>query len=114
MAVLLYENKISQVLGGEFTENVITNRYGDSYTQTIVPGLNTSDEEWSIEWIGLTQAEARALKQLFQAAKGSERFLWQSPLDTRPEQWTVESHRGGLMQGSGTTWEYSCTMSKRF
>jgi phage-related protein len=114
MAVLLYTNKISQTVSGSFTENVVVNQFGDSYAQTIRPGINTAQETWTVSWVGLTQAEARGLKLLFQSCGGDERIVWTSPLGSGTETWTVTDHSGKLAQGGGTTWEYSCQLVRRY
>lgn len=92
MADLLYQNKISLASPmGQYEPKVVRFEAGDGYSVRGVRGLNPVIERWTITWVGLTAAEARALSnQLISAAINVVTYTPDPYNDARG--FTCESH----------------------
>lgn len=60
--------------------NVLSNRFGDGYEQSISVGINNRKGEWAYQRTGYKD-EILAIKAFFDRHKGADSFLWDSPLD---------------------------------
>ncbi|QDJ92677.1 phage tail protein [Acinetobacter haemolyticus] len=60
--------------------NVLTSVFGDGYEQNTSVGINNRKGEWRYQRTA-SLSEIQAIKTFFDDHKGTESFLWQSPLD---------------------------------
>lgn len=98
---------------GSFSEQVETFNSA-SYRVRANVGINPSQEEWSITWVGLTRTEAGQLKAAFQGAGGVSTFDYQSPLDSASHKYTVAEHSANPMDENSIWWTYTATLIREY
>lgn len=59
--------------------NVRVAKYGDGYEQRLAYGINTSPQNWSLQFNSRSNAEADAIEAFLQARGGAENFDWTPP-----------------------------------
>lgn len=72
------------------TANVITNDFGDNYSQTIRDGIHpTIISKCSLEWSCLTETELAAILGFLRANAGIP-FYWVFPYETTARLWLID------------------------
>ena len=90
--------------------NVLSSKFGDGYEQNISVGINNRTGQWSYSRTA-KKAEILEIKAFFDAHKGADSFLWDSPLDGEVRvvagDYTTISLGGGI-------WSISTTFTQDF
>lgn len=60
--------------------NVLSSKFGDGYEQNVSVGINNKSSTWAYKKTG-KKALILEIKAFFDDHKGSDSFLWDSPLD---------------------------------
>ena len=90
--------------------NVLTSKFGDGYEQNISVGINNRSGTWQYTKTG-KKAEIQEIKAFFDAHKGADSFLWDSPLDGEVRVKTGEYNPVCL---GGDVWRISTTFTQVF
>ena len=90
--------------------NVLSSKFGDGYEQNISVGINNRKGQWTYTRTA-QKAEIQEIKAFFDAHKGADSFLWDSPLDGE-----VRVVAGDYMPVSlgGDVWSISTTFTQDF
>ncbi|MCG9505897.1 phage tail protein [Acinetobacter pittii] len=90
--------------------NTLSTKFGDGYEQTASVGLNNRSGEWTYQRTAY-KAEIMQIKAFFDAHKGANSFLWDSPLDGQ-----VRVKAGDYQPTclGGNTWRISTTFKQVF
>lgn len=90
--------------------NVLSSKFGDGYEQNISVGINNMSNTWNY-----TKTAKKALileiKAFFDAHKGADSFLWDSPLDGEVRVKTGEYNPTCV---GGDIWRISTTFTQVF
>ncbi|MEQ1118228.1 phage tail protein [Acinetobacter junii] len=90
--------------------NVLTSRFGDGYEQNVSVGINNRSGTWQYTKTG-KKALILEVKAFFDAHKGADSFLWDSPLDGEVRVKTGEYNPVCL---GGDVWRISTTFTQVF
>ena len=90
--------------------NVLSSKFGDGYEQNISVGINNRSGQWSYSRTA-KKAEILEIKAFFDAHKGADSFLWDSPLDGEVRVKTGEYNPVCL---GGDVWRISTTFTQVF
>lgn len=90
--------------------NVLTSKFGDGYEQNVSVGINNKSGTWQYTRTA-KKALIQEIKAFFDAHKGADSFLWDSPLDGE-----VRVVAGDYMPVSlgGGMWSISTTFTQTF
>lgn len=61
--------------------------FGDGYEQIVEDGINTSMEEWSLNFDDYPKADADVIIAFLKSHNSVRSFLWKSPADSSAKQW---------------------------
>lgn len=90
--------------------NTLSSKFGDGYEQNISVGINNRSGVWQFTKTG-KKALIQEIKAFFDAHKGADSFLWDSPLDGEVRvvagDYTPVSLGGGI-------WSISTTFTQVF
>lgn len=98
---------------GNFSEKVEVFETA-SYRIRANVGINPSQEQWSVTWVGLTRSEAGQLKTAFQGAGGVSTFTFQTPLDSVSHNYSVAQHSANPMDENSLWWTYTATLVREY
>ena len=90
--------------------NVLSYKFGDGYEQNISVGINNRSGTWQYTKTG-KKALILEVKAFFDAHKGADSFLWDSPLDGEVRVKTGEYNPVCL---GGDVWRISTTFTQVF
>ena len=90
--------------------NVLTSRFGDGYEQNVSVGINNRSGTWQYTKTG-KKALISEIKAFFDAHKGADSFLWDSPLDGEVR---VKTSEYSLVSLGGGLWRISTTFIQVF
>ena len=96
---------------GKQNFNILTSKFGDGYEQNISVGINNRKGEWPYQRTA-TKDEIIQIKDFFDRHKGSDSFLWDSPLDGGIRVKTDTSYTP--TQVGGMIWRISTTFTQVF
>lgn len=87
---------------------VLTNTFGNGYTQRAGDGINNVDRKYSVSLANLTIVESKALDDFFVGLGGYRQFLYQRPGLGYPEHWVCEewgiTHTDAMIDSMTCTW----------
>jgi len=103
----------SDLDGNADTQNftVLNSKFGDGYEQNISVGINNRKGEWAYTRTA-HKSEIQAIKAFFDAHKGADSFLWDSPLDGEVRVKTDVKY--SPTQVGGMIWRISTTFYQVF
>ena len=90
--------------------NTLSSKFGDGYEQNISIGINNRSGTWQFSKTG-KKALILEIKAFFDAHKGADSFLWDSPLDGEVR---VKAGEYNPVCLGGDTWRISTTFTQAF
>lgn len=90
--------------------NTLSSKFGDGYEQDISVGINNKSSTWQYTRTA-RKAEILEIKAFFDAHKGADSFLWDSPLDGEVRVKTGEYNPVCI---SSDVWRISTTFTQDF
>ncbi|MFW1892173.1 MULTISPECIES: phage tail protein [Acinetobacter] len=90
--------------------NTLSTKFGDGYEQTTSVGINNKSGEWTYQRTAY-KAEIFQIKAFFDAHKGANSFLWDSPLDGQVRVKAGDYQHSCL---GGDVWRISTTFTQVF
>lgn len=90
--------------------NVLTSKFGDGYEQNISVGINNKSSTWLFTKTG-KKALILEIKAFFDAHKGADSFLWDSPLEGEVR---VKAGEYNPVCLGGQIWRISTTFTQVF
>ncbi len=94
----------------EMTFNVLSSKFGDGYEQNVSVGINNKSGVWQYTKTG-KKALILEIKAFFDDHKGSDSFLWDSPLDGEVR---VKTGSYTPVCLGGDAWQISTTLTQVF
>lgn len=95
---------------GTSTFNVLSSQFGDGYEQNVSVGINNKKGSWPFNRVA-HESVIREIKTFFDDHKGSDSFLWESPMDG---QIRVKTGEYQLVSRGGGLWQISTTFTQVF
>lgn len=75
---------------------------GDGYQQRVVDGINTVEDEWTLELDKTFKTEAKTLRDFLDGRKGLP-FYWTPPRETAPTLWVCDNYKGSQFTDNSET-----------
>ncbi|MFU8927580.1 phage tail protein [Acinetobacter puyangensis] len=91
--------------------NVLSSKFGDGYEQNVSVGINNRSGTWQISKTG-KKALIQEIKTFFDAHKGADSFLWDSPLEGEVRVKTGTEYTP--VKIGGDIWKISTTFTQVF
>lgn len=86
--------------------------FGDGYSQRGVPGLNSTPQQWRLNWSGISDTDAETLRVFFEELAGVSIIEWTPYNQTDELKWTAN---GWSAKPSGfCIQDCSITLSQEF
>lgn len=80
MAIETFTWRVNKGVSSDISYTTRAVQFGDGYEQIAGEGVNSKNESYSIEWVGLA-SEAKLIMDFFDRHAGYRAFFWTAPLN---------------------------------
>lgn len=114
MTALLYDSKIRAATPTMQIENSVEYvEFGDGYSQRANKSINPHKETWTVNWVGLTTAEAKALLTYLKSYSATA-LSWTPPLSDSDKLFTTKEIKASPTTVHTSAWDVEVQLVQQF